>query len=145
MPAESATVAVAAAVRPAGVPVPAATASNGLPVAGRPEHAQVWTATGLERQVFLDRTGRRRRAVATTAALAAVLCALWLAGLVTGALGFSSLPALPSANALASKPVSHASRLAPRTGRHHSFKVATTGTNVPGALAALVGDHTDVE
>jgi hypothetical protein len=62
---------------------------------------RVWTATGLERQVFLDRAGRRRRLGAAGGAIAALLCALWLAGLVIGALGFSSLPALRAEGALA--------------------------------------------
>jgi hypothetical protein len=58
--------------------------------------ATIWTATGLERQIFLDQTGRRARVVRLAGALAAMLGAAWLAALVTGALGFSNLPRLPN-------------------------------------------------
>jgi hypothetical protein len=57
--------------------------------------APVWTATGLERQIFLDQTGRRARLVGLGGVLAALLAGFWLAALVTGALGFANLPQLP--------------------------------------------------
>src|ERR1700731_1087316 len=71
------------------------------PVPAMPDRtrAVVWTATGLERQVFLDRSGRRRRHFAALGALLAMLATVWLTALVTGSVGFSSLPALPSATA----------------------------------------------
>jgi hypothetical protein len=67
-----------------------------VPRASPDEHpATLWTATGLEPQIFLDQTGRRARVVRLAGALAAMLGAAWLAALVTGALGFSNLPRLP--------------------------------------------------
>src|SRR5262249_45416758 len=44
----------------------------------------VWRATGLERQVFLDEAGRRRRLVAVLGIVAALLTAAWLVLLVSG-------------------------------------------------------------
>jgi hypothetical protein len=68
----------------------------------------VWTATGLERQVFLDRSGRRRRHFGALGSLLALLATVWLTALVTGSVGFSSLPALPSATAnVLAKPATH--------------------------------------
>jgi hypothetical protein len=51
-----------------------------------------WTATGHERPVFLDEHGRRRRWVLVGGALAGAASALWLAALLAGAVGFSTLP-----------------------------------------------------
>jgi hypothetical protein len=68
----------------------------------RQERAHEWTATGLERPVFLDERGRRRRWVLTGGALSGGAAALWLGGLLAGAVGFASLPAnLPVPAALA--------------------------------------------
>jgi hypothetical protein len=66
----------------------------GCPEMGRCAEAEAdrWTATGHERPVFLDERGRRRRWVLVGGALAGVLAALWLAGLLVGAVGFSRLP-----------------------------------------------------
>ncbi|HEV2997743.1 MAG TPA: hypothetical protein VGX16_01455 [Solirubrobacteraceae bacterium] len=58
----------------------------------RESTATVWTATGRERPVFLDEHGRRRRWVTLAGALAGSAASLWLAGLVAGAIGFSTLP-----------------------------------------------------
>jgi hypothetical protein len=72
--------------------------------------AVVWTATGLERQVFLDHTGRRGRRVRLAGSGLAVASAGWLAALVTGSLGFSNLPSLPPASGLVARqpaPVVH--------------------------------------
>ena len=52
----------------------------------------VWRATGLERQVFLDEAGRRRRLVAVLGIVAALLTAAWLVLLVSGALSFAPFP-----------------------------------------------------
>jgi hypothetical protein len=99
----------------------------------------VWTATGLERQVFLDGSGRRRRRFGALGALLALLATVWLTALVTGSVGFSSLPALPSvtANVLA-KPATHrahlavrGARVADRDARHHAFKVAVVERPAP--------------
>lgn len=54
----------------------------------------VWTATGHERPIFLDERGTRRRWVLLGGALTGSLSALWLAALIAGAIGFSSLPSL---------------------------------------------------
>ncbi|MGI8557357.1 MAG: hypothetical protein ACR2ND_03440 [Solirubrobacteraceae bacterium] len=56
--------------------------------------AGVWTATGLEQQVFVDHSGRRARRVALLGATCAVLAAVWLLALVSGSFGFSTLPAI---------------------------------------------------
>jgi hypothetical protein len=58
--------------------------------------ATVWTATGLEPQVFLDPSGRRARRVHLAGAVAALACSGWLAGLIAGGAGFATLPALPT-------------------------------------------------
>jgi hypothetical protein len=68
-----------------------------------PEH--VWTATGLERPVFLDRSGRRHRKVRMAGAGAALAGSVWFAALITGGIGFSGLPAVAGAGgALAGRP-----------------------------------------
>lgn len=54
----------------------------------------IWTATGRERQVFLDTTGRRARRMRAAGALAAIAATGWLGGVVGGGTGFASLPAL---------------------------------------------------
>ena len=85
----------------------------------------VWRATGLEPQVFLDRSGRRARRVSVAGVLAAVLSAGWLGGVVGGSAGFASLPALRSAALVAhaaQQHVSHRSRS--RHGRVHDVELA---------------------
>jgi hypothetical protein len=52
----------------------------------------VWTATGHEPPVFLDERGRRRRWVLAGGALTGGASAIWLGGLLAGAIGFSSMP-----------------------------------------------------
>jgi hypothetical protein len=113
----------------------------------------VWTATGLERQVFLDRSGRRRRHFGALGSLLALLATVWLTALVTGSVGFSSLPALPSATAnVPAKPATHRAhlavhgvRVANRDPRHHAFKVADVERAAPakrlagGAFGRLSG------
>lgn len=74
----------------------------------------VWTATGHERPVFLDEHGRRRRWVFAGGGLAGGLSALWLGALVTGAIGFSTLPVVGS--------IHHAARL---------LRVISAGVRVP--------------
>ncbi|GAC1437262.1 MAG: hypothetical protein NVSMB51_10700 [Solirubrobacteraceae bacterium] len=70
----------------------------------------VWTATGLEPQVFLDRSGRRAVRVRVGGAVAAIAAAGWLGGIVSGASGFAALP--PVTLSIAQKPalVSHHAR-----------------------------------
>jgi hypothetical protein len=67
--------------------------------AGREEASALaaapWTATGQERPVFLDETGRRRRWVWAAGTLAAVAATAWFGALVTGPLGFDRLPDVP--------------------------------------------------
>lgn len=58
----------------------------------RTASSTVWTATGRERPIFLDEHGRRRRWVLLAGAVVASASALWLAALVAGAIGFSTLP-----------------------------------------------------
>lgn len=69
---------------------------------------ETWTATGHERPVFLDEHGRRRRWVLLTGVLASAGAAGWLSALVTGAIGFSTLPSLAA----------HSASLAARTSAH---------------------------
>jgi hypothetical protein len=115
--------------------------------------AAVWTATGLERQVFFDRSGRRSRHFGALGALLALLATVWLTALVTGSVGFSSLPALRSATAnVPAKPAIrrahlavHGVRVANRDTRHHAFKVADVERATPakrlagGAFGRLSG------
>lgn len=88
-------------------------------------HAQphVWTATGLERQVFLDHTGRRHRRVRFAGTGLALLSAAWLGAIVSGGVGFNSLPALPGpAGSLAA---------APHVAKHRAVRVAAATTDRP--------------
>lgn len=62
----------------------------------------IWTATGLEPQVFLDRTGRRAARVRLGGVLAAIAAAGWFGGILSGAAGFTTLP--PISAALAQRP-----------------------------------------
>lgn len=52
-----------------------------------------WRATGLERPVFFDETGRRGRFVRIAGGAAALLVAAWLGLVVAGPFGFARLPA----------------------------------------------------
>jgi hypothetical protein len=88
----------------------------------------IWTATGRERQVFLDVTGRRARRVRGAGALAAVVATGWLGGVVGGGTGFASLPALRASlvahtavRAVAPARVHHSH---PRRGRVHPVELA---------------------
>lgn len=60
--------------------------------AARPQASGVWRATGREEPVFLDHSGRRLRLMRVAGAGFACAAAAWLAALVSGALGFASLP-----------------------------------------------------
>jgi hypothetical protein len=72
---------------------------------GSTRNSDVWTATGRERQVFLDVSGRRARRMRAAGALAAVVATGWFGGVVGGGTGFASLPALrPSLIARAPAP-----------------------------------------
>lgn len=57
-----------------------------------PGDASTWWATGQEVPVFFDHSGRRRHWVAGAGTTAVVLAAVWLCGLVGGAVGFATLP-----------------------------------------------------
>ena len=106
--------------------------------------ATVWTATGLERQVFLDHTGRRGRRVRVAGAGMAVLSAGWLAALVTGSIGFSSLPSLPPATGrFASRPPP-AARVVHLAATHHVRRrvVETAALSPPGPAAAAARTET---
>src|SRR5262249_49339366 len=59
----------------------------------KPGHGVAWRATGLERPVFLDETGRRGRLVRLAGGVAALLVAAWLGLVVAGPFGFAKLPA----------------------------------------------------
>lgn len=85
---------------------------------------EVWKATGLEPQVFLDRSGRRARRVSVVGVLTAVLCASWLGGIVGGSAGFASLPALHPVLVAHAAPhhVSHRSHA--RHGRRRPVEIA---------------------
>lgn len=61
-----------------------------------------WDAAGRERPVFLDERGRRLRFLRPVGVLAVVLTAGWLAGLVLGATGFTTLA--PPRPAVAARP-----------------------------------------
>jgi hypothetical protein len=103
--------------------------------------------------VFLDGSGRRRRSFGALGVLLALLATVWLTALVTGSVGFSSLPALPSvtANVLARAATHRAhvavrgARVADRDERHHAFKVAVVARPAPakrpagGAFGRLSG------
>ena len=79
---------------PAPVPALVAAAPSHSPAfeLAHPDEAAVWRATGREEPVFLDRRGRRRPVARAAAALAALGGAGWLTALVTGAVGFGTLP-----------------------------------------------------
>jgi hypothetical protein len=110
---------------PRDVPVWTATANR--PVEAAPRDASVWTATGREVPVFFDHRGRRRPWVAGAGALAVVLAAAWLCGLVGGTLGFAALPSPVTALHVLStgRPV-YALNVArrPRAFAHHEFASA---------------------
>jgi hypothetical protein len=91
----------------------------------RAPEPEVWKATGLEPQVFLDHSGRRARRVSAAGVLAAVLSAGWLGGIVGGSAGFASLPALRSAALVAHGAQQHVShRTHARHGRAHAIELA---------------------
>jgi hypothetical protein len=85
---------------------------------------EVWKATGLETQVFLDRSGRRARRVSVAGVLAAVLGAGWLGGIVGGSAGFASLPALRPALVAHAAPRHVSHRTHARHGRVHAVELA---------------------
>jgi hypothetical protein len=91
----------------------------------RAPEPEVWKATGLEPQVFLDHSGRRARRVSVAGVLAAVLSAGWLGGIVCGSAGFASLPALRSGALEAHAAPQHAShRGRSRQARAHAIELA---------------------
>jgi hypothetical protein len=100
----------------------------------RPCQDERWTATGTERPVFLDERGRRRRLVQAAGALAGAASALWLGGLVAGAIGFGALPAAP-----APKPVRRAAMNAPSSERPLALR-GRAGDR-PVAVSGRAGDR----
>ncbi len=61
----------------------------------RRDHGEtIWTATGHERPVFLDESGRRRRWVLAGGVFAGGASAFWFTALIAGAIGFSTLPSM---------------------------------------------------
>jgi hypothetical protein len=76
------------------------------------EPPEVWTATGLERPVFVDLSGRRARLMRAAGVLVAALALGGPVTLVAGASGFASLPALPAAAGLTAQasPATHRPR-----------------------------------
>ena len=90
-----------------------------------PAEREVWRATGLEPQVFLDHSGRRARRVTVAGVLAAALSAGWLVGIAGGSAGFASLPALRSAALVAHGTPQHVShRSHARRGHTHAIELA---------------------
>ena len=78
-------------------------------------------ATGTERPIFLDETGRRARRVRAAGSAAAVAAGLWLAAIVGGSLGFGPLPAGPPAALVVRAPLAlpHPHRVHIRTALGH--------------------------
>jgi hypothetical protein len=65
----------------------------GAPISGRDESTgKVWRATGLETPVFFDERGHRAKLVRFGGAFSLLLVTAWLALVVSGPLGFTSLP-----------------------------------------------------
>ena len=86
--------------------------------------AKVWWATGLETPVFFDERGHRAKLVRFSGACALLLVAAWLAFVVSGPLGFGSLP--------------NARLLGPRPHHHSSF-LLVRDRDTPGAPEAVRG------
>lgn len=60
------------------------------------DHAvSVFLTRPREPQVFVDPTGRRARTLRLAVLAIGMACALWLAGLGAGVVGFNGLPSLP--------------------------------------------------
>lgn len=72
----------------------------------------LWSATGTERPIFHDPSGRRGRLLLAGALLAIVASAFAVAALLTGAIGFTHLPPLPEVPGTAT-----AAQIAPRPHR----------------------------
>lgn len=84
-----------------------------------------WTATGLEPQVFLDRSGRRARRVRLGGTVAALAAAGWFGALVSGAAGFSTLPAVPTTLAASHR---QQPQVVPALRRNGIVRVASTAS-----------------
>jgi hypothetical protein len=80
----------------------------------------IWTATGHERQVFLDTTGRRGRALRVAAAAIASLALAGPVALVEGASGFSALPSVASQLASMHRPAHVAAGVSQPIAAKHS-------------------------
>jgi hypothetical protein len=88
----------------------------------RREGEAVWTATGHERPVFFDVSGRRRRWVLAGGVFAGGASAFWLTALIAGTLGFSTLPSLRANIPLLAQRVEAHEVASVR--RHHDVSVA---------------------
>jgi hypothetical protein len=97
-----------------------------------------WTATGRERPVFLDETGRRRHWVRAGGAVAGLAAAAWFGALVTGPLGFSRLPDVTPTLKIAARIAPPALTIHVRA--HRTLNVAVVGRHGHGTLAVL-RDH----
>jgi hypothetical protein len=78
-------------------------------------------ATGTERPIFLDETGRRARRVRAACTAGCVAAGLWLAAIVGGSVGFGPLPPGPPAALVLRAPVvlPHAQRVHARAPLAH--------------------------
>ena len=98
-----------------------------------PRHAEgsAQVALPADTPIFLDSTGHRARVVRTVGRLTVVLGAVWTAGVIAGATGTTSLPALGSS--LASRPSAR------RSGRTFVAQNPAGALEPPLDSTALVG------
>ena len=105
-----------------------------------PRHAEgsAQVALPADTPIFLDSTGHRARVVRTVGRLTVVLGAVWTAGVIAGATGTTSLPALGSS--LASRPSAPAlAGPARRSGRTFVAQNPTGALEPPLDSTAPVG------
>jgi hypothetical protein len=78
-------------------------------------------ATGTERPIFLDETGRRARRVRAACTAGGAAAVLWLAAIVGGSFGFGRLPPGPPAALVMRAPIvlTHAHRVHARIALAH--------------------------
>jgi hypothetical protein len=81
-------------------------------------------ATGTERPIFLDETGRRARRVRAACTAGCAAAVVWLASIVGGSFGFGRLPPGPPAALALRAPivVPHAHRVHARAVLHHRHR-----------------------
>lgn len=93
--------------------------------------ASEWTASGREPQVFLDERGRRRRWVLAGGAIAGLLASVWLAALISGGVGFATLPSLRLAASPTGAVRSGSAELSKRRGSAQRLEVALRAPSGP--------------